>query len=198
MRTAFLILIAATTVSCSATQSTPAPTAAPAPTPVPAVAAVSPQPAPALPAARPTDVDSVEHIIAAVYDVISGPKGAPRDWDRFRSLFHRDGRMTPTGPRKDGGQAARVITPEDYITRSGKFLVDEGFRESGVANRIEQYGNIAHVWSTYEARRGDETAPFMRGINSIQLFNDGTRWWVMSIMWEAETPKTPLPEKYLH
>lgn len=162
-----------------------------------ALATLLPNASAAAPAARPQDVDSIDYIVDALYDVISGAVGKVRDWDRLRSLFHVDARMMPTGQRAGGGNAVRTITVNEYIERSGKFLVEQGFREAEIGRRVEEWGNIAHVWSTYEARKLDETAPFMRGINSIQLFNDGKRWWVMSIMWQQESPAAPLPEKYL-
>lgn len=159
---------------------------------------------------RPSDVSSVDAIIAAVYDVISGPAGQKRDWERMRSLFAPGARLMPTSPvRPPGagadapltgaeGYATAVLDVDGYVARSGKFLEERGFFERETARRVETYGHIAHVWSTYEARqKADDPKPFMRGINSIQLMNDGKRWWVVSIFWEAETPRTPLPEKYL-
>ncbi|HEY0375958.1 MAG TPA: hypothetical protein VGC87_03285 [Pyrinomonadaceae bacterium] len=190
---------------------TPTPQAAPAPTPAPAApAAAAPQVAASAPAANPADVASVDSILAALYDVISGPAGQKRDWDRFRSLFAPGARLIPTGPRRAPGTApdapltgkeeygSRAFTPEEYIERSRPFLEERGFFEREAARRTEQYGHIVHAFSTYESRhKADDPKPFMRGINSIQLMNDGRRWWVVTIFWEGETEKTPLPEKYL-
>lgn len=146
--------------------------------------------------ARPGDVDSIEHILAAVYDVISGPAGK-RDWDRFRSLFYPGARLIPTRHNEKGVATARVLTPDEYAQRGQAFFDREGFFERSVANRIESWDSIAHVWSTYESRHAKEDPhPFARGINSFQLFNDGSRWWIMSIYWEAEDSTHPLPEKY--
>jgi hypothetical protein len=154
------------------------------------------QPA-AAPQAKPGDVDTVEHLLAAVYDVISGPAG-PRDWDRFRSLFYPGARLIPTRRDQSGKVVANILTPEQYIERGKAFLEKEGFFESAVANRIEQWDRIAHVWSTYESRhaKADEK-PFARGINSFQFMNDGSRWWVLTIYWEAEDAAHALPKKYL-
>jgi len=165
----------------------------------PPAAASTPQASatPSAPAARASDVDSVEHIIAAVYDVISGPPGK-RDWDRFRSLYYPGARMIPSGRNDKGTVTARVLTPEDYITRSQGFFDKEGFFEKPAANRVEVWDHIAHVWSTYESRHAkDDAKPFARGINSFQLVNDGSRWWILSVYWEAEDAAHPLPEKYL-
>lgn len=145
--------------------------------------------------ARPGDVDSIDHIIAAVYDVISGPAG-PRDWDRFRSFFYAGARMIPSR-REDKGVTARVSSPDEYATRAQDFFSKESFFENSVANRVEEWDHIAHVWSTYESRHAKGEKPFARGINSFQLFNDGRRWWILTVYWESEDANHPLPEKYL-
>jgi hypothetical protein len=170
--------------------------AEPAPAQKPAAPA-SPPAAAAAPAARPEDVATPEAIVAALYDVISGPKGKARDWDRFRSLFAPEARMIPLGKRPDGSFGHRSLTPEDYISRSEKMLVEEGFREREVARVAEQFGPLVHVFSTYEALREGDAKPFVRGINSIQLMHDGKRWWLVTVAWTAETPEQPLPAKYL-
>jgi hypothetical protein len=142
-------------------------------------------------------VDSIEHIIAAVYDVISGPAGK-RDWDRFRSLFYPGARLIPSSRNDKGVITARVLTPEQYMERGQAFFEKEGFFEKSVANRVESWDHLAHVWSTYESRHAkDDAKPFARGINSFQLLNDGSRWWIVTIYWEAEDAAHPLPEKYL-
>ncbi|HEY0092793.1 MAG TPA: nuclear transport factor 2 family protein, partial [Archangium sp.] len=171
------------------------PASAPAPAPAPAQQAAPA--APAAPEAKPEDVATPESIVAALYNVISGPKGQARDWDRFRSLFAPGARMIPAGKRKDGTTGYRLLTPEDYITSSGKLLLEEGFHERELHRVEERFGPLVHVFSTYEALRGTETKPFMRGINSIQLLHDGKRWWVLTVAWTPETPEQPLPAKYL-
>ena len=149
--------------------------------------------------ANPADVASVDAIMKAVYDVISGAAGEKRDWDRFRTLFHKDARMIPSGKNPQTGvYGARAYTPEEYIKRNEPFFLKEGFFEREIARRTEIYGNIAHIFSTYEARKNStDKKPFIRGINSFQLMFDGKRWWVMTIFWQGETADTPIPKKYL-
>jgi len=149
--------------------------------------------------ANPADVASIDAIIKATYDVISGDAGKKRDWDRFRSLFYRGARLIPTGKNPQtgvfGGGAA---SPDDYIKRSEPFFDKEGFYESEIGRRTEIYGNIAHVFSTYESKHSPkDEKPFMRGINSFQLLNDGKRWWVVTIFWQGETADNPIPKKNL-
>jgi len=150
--------------------------------------------------ANPADVESIEAIVAAAYDVISGPARKKRDWDRERSLFFPGARLIPTATvagRNDVDLAPLILDVEGYIARVEPLFEKKGFYEKEVARRVEQFGRIAHVWSTYESRNDPGDAePFMRGINSIQLFNDGKRWWILSIYWQHESPQHPIPEKY--
>ena len=150
------------------------------------------------PPANPADVGSMDAIIAAVYDVISGPAGKKRDWDRMRSLFVPGARLIPTGSRQAGGYGSRVLTVDEYIERANGAFEKQGFYEREAARKMEMFGQIAHVFSTYESRHApDDAKPFQRGINSIQLMNDGQRWWIVTIFWQGEDEKNPLPEKYL-
>lgn len=150
------------------------------------------------PEAKPEDVKSTDAIVAALYDVISGPAGAKRDWDRMRSLFAKDAKMGAVVKNRAGELVWFGMTVEDYISRSGPVLETRGFFEREIAKRTEQFGQIAHVWTTYESRsKKEDEKPFERGINSIQLFNDGKRWWIQTVYWQGEAAGTPLPEKYL-
>lgn len=148
--------------------------------------------------ARPEDVASIDAIIAAVYDVISGPAGEARDWARFRSLFVPSARLIPTRVGDDGTVNAAVLTPDEFIESSSAFFEQNGFFESEIGRVTEEYGHIAHAFSSYESKRTPEDAePFQRGINSMQLLNDGERWWFVTIYWDAERPDSPIPERYL-
>jgi len=160
----------------------------------------APVAAPPVKEANPADVGSLDAIMKAVYDAISGDAGQKRDWDRFRTLFHKDAKLIPTGKNAQTGLVgARFLTPEDYVQRAGPNLEKDGFHERELARKVDQFGNIAQVFSTYHAfRKKDDKEPFLRGINSFQLMNDGKRWWVISIYWQAETPDNPIPAKYLN
>lgn len=149
------------------------------------------------PEAAPADVESIDAIMAAVYDVISGPAGEKRDWDRMRSLFVDGARLIPTGRSQSGQYGHRVMSVEDYVTGAGTWLEQNGFFETEIGRKTDRFGNIAQVFSTYESRRTPDADPFMRGINSFQLWNDGHRWWVVSIFWENESPESPIPTEYL-
>ncbi len=164
----------------------------------PSVGAQTPPASPPVSTAAPADVAAPEAIVAALYDVISGDAGVARDWDRFRSLFHPAARLMPSGLNREGVGVVRSVTPDEYITRSEPFLVGEGFHEREIARRSERFGRIVHVWTTYESLHSlSDPQPFARGINSVQLFHDGTRWWILSVYWQGETPATPIPAEYL-
>jgi hypothetical protein len=147
--------------------------------------------------ANPADVASIDAIITAVYDCISGPAGEKRNWERERSLYYPGARLIPTG-RPSTEPAPEMLDVEGFIARVESFVTEQGFYEKEIARRTEQFGQIAHAWSTYESRHDpSDPEPFMRGINSIQLFNDGKRWWIVSIYWQHESAQHLLPEKYL-
>lgn len=149
------------------------------------------------------DVASIDAIITAAYDVISGPAGKKRDWERERSLFIPGARLIPTTKAAGEINTGQTIAPqvfdvEGFIERSREYLEKNGFYEKEIARRVEQFGHIAHVWSTYESRhREDDRQPFMRGINSFQLLYDENRWWIVTIYWQHEGPDCPIPAKYL-
>jgi hypothetical protein len=151
------------------------------------------------PAAKHADVASPDAIMAATYDVISGPAGQQRDWDRFRSLFVPGARLIPVVAKKTGsGFETRMITPDEYAQHADAYFQKNGFAEREISRKAERYGNIMQIFSTYESRHDPKDAqPFARGINSFQLFYDGARWWVVTIYWLEETPENPLPKEFL-
>ena len=175
----------------------------PAPAPPPLVGTLAGHPD--WPAAKnPSDVDTVDHLVASLYDVISGPAGK-RDWDRFHSLFVPDGRIsvvlpesaaTKDAPARKGD--AVFLTPDMYAQRDTPYFETHGFFERSIANRVEEFGNLVHVWSTYESRNAkDDSQPFTRGINSIQIVHAQGRFWIASVLFDDERPGLTLPEKYL-
>jgi hypothetical protein len=178
--------------------------AAGAPAPPPLVGTLAAHPD--WPAAKkPSDVDTVDHLVYSLYDVISGAAGKPRDWDRFRSLFLPDGRLGVTRPAIPGTKDAPArkgdavfLTPDMYVQRDDPYFKTHGFFERSIANRVEEFGNLIHVWSTYESRHAEyDSQPFTRGINSIQIVHAQGRFWIASILWDEERPGLALPEKYL-
>lgn len=142
------------------------------------------------------DLTTIDGTIEALYASISGEKGEERDWETFRTLFADNAQLIPTGISPEGNLRYRHMSPEDYINNSGPWLVENGFIEAEIHRETDRFDPIAHVFSTYISRNTAGGEIIDRGINSIQLFNDGERWWVMSIYWTGEREDNPIPEQY--
>ena len=142
------------------------------------------------------DTRTIESTITTLYGVISGGPDVQRDWDRFRNLFKPEGRLIPTRKDAQGELIIRALTPEEYIQLFSS-RIPTGFFERELSRKIEEYGTIAHVFSTYETKDKKEGPVTNRGINSIQLFKDKDRYYVVNIFWCAESMGFELPKKYL-
>ncbi|MFQ5550626.1 MAG: nuclear transport factor 2 family protein [Gemmatimonadales bacterium] len=143
-----------------------------------------------LPAPDPADVRSIDAIITATYDVISGPADEPRDWDRFRSLFAPGARLIPT----DNGP--QMTTADEYAEAADQFFRQTSFFERELGRVVEQYGWIAHAFSSYESRTDPDGPVIDSGVNSFQLYFDGRRWWIVTILWDRASRAGPIPERY--
>lgn len=148
-------------------------------------------------AARAEDVGTIDGIMKAVYDVISGPAGQPRQWSRDRTLYIPEIRFVAMSEDRSGRPRAQVVSHQQFVDSSDSLLVKEGFYESEIHRVTERFGNIAHVFSTYESRNKADGPVIARGINSAELFFDGKRWWIASNIWDDERPDNPLPAEYL-
>ncbi|MBL0914766.1 MAG: hypothetical protein IBJ13_04425 [Sphingopyxis sp.] len=126
-------------------------------------------------------------VVDEMYAMISGPKGT-RDWSRQRNCFHPDARQIRTWIDADGKAAFRAMGLDDYARDTTPFFAENDFYEIEIARRIDLFGNIAHVWSAYEARSAlGDAVPERRGINSIQLFKDPDQGWrIMAMIWDNE------------
>ena len=143
-------------------------------------------------------VKTLDSTLETLYGVISGEAGEKRNWELFNYLFTENAQLIPSGPNKEGKIGYKSLTPAGYIEASGEWLETNGFFEVEINRVTESFGSVTHVFSTYESFRSEaDEEPFMRGVNSIQLLNDGERWWVMNIYWRQESEENPIPEKYL-
>jgi hypothetical protein len=138
----------------------------------------------------PSEADELAAIGAVVeemYAMISGPRG-PRDWSRQANCFHPDARQARTWVDGAGRGAMKIMTLDDYAADTTPFFAEHDFFEVETGRRVDLFGNIAHVWSVYEARRAlDDGEPERRGINSIQLFRDPDRGWrIVAMIWDNE------------
>ena len=153
----------------------------------------------AQPAPRPEDVASIDAIVSAWYDIISVAPGETVDWARDSSLYLPDVRfvIVSAGVPTDHGRARAVVLSHDEFIEASSGGLSEGFVEREIHRTTQRFGNLAHVFSTYEFRRTADGPVLGRGINSIQLFHDGERWWIAGAAWRNETEDTPIPEEFL-
>ncbi|MEP6802417.1 MAG: hypothetical protein ABJC07_10795 [Acidobacteriota bacterium] len=148
-------------------------------------------------AALPSDVATIDGIVKAYYEVISGPAGRPRQWARDRTLYIPDVRFVSVGEGPGGRPVPRVMTHQEYVDSTDGSFVSKGFDEREVHRTELRFGEIASVFSTYESRLSAGGRVTDRGINSLQLFFDGTRWWIVSATWRDESPSRRIPDEYL-
>ena len=132
-----------------------------------------------------SDVSTLDGIVHALYEVLSGPAGQPRDWERYRTLFIEGARLIVVVAVTGEKPHARQLTVEDYIRRVEPIFAIEDFWERETSRQTETFGRVAHVLSSYESLRDPNGLPFERGANSMQLFYDDSRWWVVSVMWNT-------------
>jgi hypothetical protein len=152
---------------------------------------------PAIQAQSAADVGSAEAVVHAAYDVISGPAGQ-RDWNRFYNLFAPGARLIPT--RKDStGLHLAPVTPEEFAKQASAYFDKKPFYEKEIGHTSESFGAISQVFSAYASRNApDDPKPFARGINSFQLFNDGHRWYIVTIYWDDEERSgQTIPSRFL-
>lgn len=143
------------------------------------------------------DVATIDGIMKAFYEVISGPAGQPRQWSRDRTLYIPDIRFVAMSESKSGEPHAQVVSHQQFVDSSNASLVKDGFYESEIHRETQKFGHIAHVFSTYETRLKADGPVIGRGINSLELFYDGKRWWIASNMWDDERPNNPIPAENL-
>ncbi len=148
-------------------------------------------------APRAEDVATLDGILKAFYDVISGPAGAPRQWSRDRSLYIPNVRFVSLSKDSAGAIHANVVDHQTYVDQANDYFVHEGFFEQEIHRTTHRFGNIVHVFSTYDMRQRADGPSIGRGINSVELFWDGARWWISGAQWDDERPDNPIPPEYL-
>lgn len=147
--------------------------------------------------------DDPDSLIDQMYDVLSGAAG-DHDWELFRSLFHEKGVMGAAATDEQDQQTYRSSTPEEYVARNEEFFRTRGFYVEEIHRITQQFGDIIHLFSTYQFRLDPDGSvqpqglaqQSGRGINSIQLIHDANRWWIISIQYTNERPDLPIPQRY--
>ena len=148
-------------------------------------------------AARAEDVETLDGILRAFYEVISGPAGAPRQWKRDRTLYIPGVRFVSIKVVKgEENPEVEILDHEQYSTKRAP-VFEKGFFEEEIHRVVRRYGNIAHVFSTYEMKDYPDGLVTGRGLNSLELYFDGRRWWIAAAVWQKETSEYPLPKEFL-
>ncbi|MFQ5568905.1 MAG: hypothetical protein ACE5G0_04470 [Rhodothermales bacterium] len=144
----------------------------------------------------PEDVTTLDGIIKAYYEVVSGPAGEPRQTERDQSLHHPDARAIITGKDREGTPFIRNMTLIEYhdMAQSGG---NPAFYEEEIHRVTQTFGNVTHVWSTYAWRDAEDGPVRGRGINSIQLYHDGNRYWITAWIFDSERDDNPIPAQFL-
>ena len=141
---------------------------------------------------------TIDSTLETLYSVISGEKGEARNWELFNYLFKDGAQLIPSRKNEEGDIDVTYMSPQNYVDTAGTWLVENGFFEKEIHRVENTFGNITQVFSTYESYHSKkDKQPFARGINSIQLLYDGSRWWVVNIYWMQESDEHPIPAKYL-
>ncbi|HJZ65655.1 MAG TPA: hypothetical protein VKD70_15120 [Candidatus Acidoferrum sp.] len=146
---------------------------------------------------RPEDVNTIEGIVKASYETISGGVGVPRQWGRDRTLFAPSVRYIAMSKDKSGAVKVQTSDYQEYLDQSDDFLVKQGFTEVELGRKIERFGNVATVLSSYEGRVASTGKVVTRGVNIFSLYNDGKRWWIQTMLWDEEEPGKPIPAELL-
>src|SRR5215471_3435958 len=146
---------------------------------------------------RPEDVSTIEGIVKASYETISGGVGVPREWARDRTLFAPSMRYIATSKDKTNAVKVRTSDYQEYLDESDNFLVKQGFTEVELGHKIERFGNVATVLSSYEGKLQSTGKAVTRGVNIFSLYFDGKRWWIQTMMWDEEGPENPIPAELL-
>jgi hypothetical protein len=149
-------------------------------------------------APRAEDVGSLDGIMKAFYEVISGPAGQPRQWSRDRTLYISGVKFVSMNENATGEPVAHVMDHQQFVDSSNEMVVSKGFFEWEIHRETNRFGNIAHIFSTYESRITKEGPVIARGVNSIELFWDGKRWWIASAIWDDERKNNPIPKDLLN
>jgi hypothetical protein len=148
-------------------------------------------------APRPEDVGSIDGIMRGFSEVVAGPAGQPCQWSRDRTLYIPDIRFVSISVRKDGKTRATTMSHQQFVDGSDASMVKQGFYEAELHRVTRSFGHISHVFSTYEMRQKPDGPVIGRGVNSLQLYQDGSRWWIASVTWDDEREGNPIPKELL-
>lgn len=144
-----------------------------------------------------SDTDSIDHILYALYEVISGEAGQ-RDWERFRNLFTEDASLNAKIFDQAGKPQYITGTVENYIEGVDEYFTQSGFYEEELGRRIMHYSDLANVFSVFESRLTADGPVYQRGINAIQLIFVNGRWYIANLIYNTEKQGEPIPDEFIN
>ena len=149
-------------------------------------------------APRTEDVATIDGIMKAFYEVVSGAAGEPRQWSRDRTLYIPGVKFVAMNVNPKSEPVAMVMDHQQFVDSSDQMLVSKGFYEWEIHRETKRFGNIVHVFSTYESRNTKDGPVIARGVNSVELFWEGKRWWIAGAIWDEERKDNPLTKDFLN
>ena len=125
------------------------------------------------------DVSTLDGILKAYYDVVTVKKGEKVSYERD-SLLHVAGvRVAAIGQDQNGKTLLQYTSLKQFHKESDPYIEKNGFIETEINRKVENVHNLWHVWSTYESRNVAGGPVIERGTNSIELYFDGKRFWIL-------------------
>ncbi len=144
------------------------------------------------------NVSSVDSIVSSIYQIVSGEKGEERDWELHKTIFHPEARIITNYVDENGEYQIYFLSVDEYMDQYKDYFKNNFLFERDVNREIERFGNMAHVFSTFESyEKSGDSIPYKKGTASIQLYNDGERWYVLNMYYKNESENEKVPERYL-
>lgn len=141
------------------------------------------------------DVSTINGLMKAFYEVVSGEAGEKRQWERDLSIHHPKAIYSyMTTINEESKQV--TLSLEDFHKETDNMVLETAFYENEINREVKVFGNIANVWSTYETRLEKNGIVARRGINSIQLFYNNNKWQIISLVFDRETENNRIPQTF--
>ena len=143
-------------------------------------------------------VQTIDKTIKTLYSILSAEADEIHNWELFLYLFHPEGKMIQYANNIDGLLEITFMSPKEYVNTIGKYLDERSFYEKEIYKKIDTYGSLAHVLSTYQSYRSKfDKKPYFTGLNSFQLVYQHRRWWIINNFWTREAIAEPFPKEFL-
>ena len=139
--------------------------------------------------------EPVRAAMGRYYELFCFKGGATPDPEELRDLFMPEGKVINSNP--DLPRALNVEQFIDLQQAQATHRAATGFYEREQFQKIDLFGNVAHVLSTYAKLDRSHTEPFALGVGSVQLIKVQERWLISVVAWYDQTAEVQVPERYL-